>query len=541
LRAPVPPTGIVVDPSQGPDRLRLTWTPSASTDVAYYNIYRAASGAGPFNLVNVDPVPHTLFVNTGLSATTTYFYKASTVDVSGNESALSAAVSGSTNPAQMTGWPIEMELETTSSPAVGDIDGDGTNEIVVGDKHVYAWRANGVEMIDGDNNPISWGVLNTQGDTFVAHVALGRIDANKGLDIVAGSRETKQVFCFKYDGTTLPGWPRSTENKIRAGMVVGDINNDGLNEVICIDESGVLYVWKKDGTEYRDGDNNSSTQGVFARLTGCTLDYSVPCVADIDNDGKDEIIVGTQGHQLFAFNEDGTQVSGFPITLSDEIAGSPAVGDVDGDGQLDIVVNIRDGNVRAIRGNNGASLWTRGPLVTPRNTDFFGPSPAIGDVNGDGKLETFVPTYDGKLYGLTYTGTNLAGFPTTYSTTTYTESSPIIADIDGDGTARHPDRQRGENHLGVESQRHGARGLPAHHQRRHARRAAGNRPRQGRQSGSSGGRLGQVSVRVEIQHHLERRQCAVAALPRQPAQQRAHRLLGADAGDGDQVRLHGGG
>src|SRR5262249_4895707 len=28
---------------------------------------------------------------------------------------------------------------------------------------------------------------------------------------------------------------------------------------------------------------------------------------------------------------------------------------------------------------------------------------------------------------------NLAGFPTTYSTTTYTESSPIIADIDGDG------------------------------------------------------------------------------------------------------------
>jgi hypothetical protein len=54
-------------------------------------------------------------------------------------------------------------------------------------------------------------------------------------------------------------------------------------------------------------------------------------------------------------------------------------------------------------------------------------------VNADGKLETFVPTYDGKLYGLTYTGTNLAGFPTTYSTTTYTESSPIIADIDGDG------------------------------------------------------------------------------------------------------------
>src|SRR5262249_39896720 len=145
---------------------------------------------------------------------------------------------------------------------------------------------------------------------------------------------------------------------------------------------------------------------------------------------KDEIIVGTQGDQLFAFNEDGTQVPGFPIALSSDIAGSPAVGDVDGDGQLDIVVNIKDGNVRAIRGNNGANLWTRMLVANP---NFFGPSPAIGDVNGDGKLETFVPAYDGKLYGLTYTGTNLAGFPTTYSTMTYTESSPIIADIDGDG------------------------------------------------------------------------------------------------------------
>jgi hypothetical protein len=105
------------------------------------------------------------------------------------------------------------------------------------------------------------------------------------------------------------------------------------------------------------------------------------------------------------------------------------VGDVDNDGQLDIVVNIKDGNVRAIK-KDGTNLWTRLLVVNP---NFFGPSPAIGDVNGDGKLETFIPTYDGKLYGLTYTGTNLAGFPTTYSTTTYTESSPVIADIDGDG------------------------------------------------------------------------------------------------------------
>jgi len=46
-------TGVEIDPGQGPDRLNITWTASASSDVAAYNVYRASSGAGPFNLVNI--------------------------------------------------------------------------------------------------------------------------------------------------------------------------------------------------------------------------------------------------------------------------------------------------------------------------------------------------------------------------------------------------------------------------------------------------------------------------------------------------------
>src|SRR5678809_1360033 len=179
LRAPLPPTGVEIDPGQGPDRLNITWTASASSDVAAYNVYRASSGAGPFNLVNIDPVPHALFLNTGLNSTATYFYKISALDASGNESALSAAYSGSTNPAQLTGWPLDMQSETTSSPAVGDIDGDGTFEIVVGNKHVHAWHANGVELVDGDNNPQTWGPLNTLGDTCLLYTSPSPRDRQK--------------------------------------------------------------------------------------------------------------------------------------------------------------------------------------------------------------------------------------------------------------------------------------------------------------------------------------------------------------------------
>ncbi|HEU4365187.1 MAG TPA: C25 family cysteine peptidase, partial [Candidatus Krumholzibacteria bacterium] len=429
LRAPVPPTALLVDPGLGPDRLQVTWTASASPDAARYNLYRSTGAAGPFTKSNVDPVTHAYFVDTGLSATTKYYFKATTIDASGNESAMTAAFSGSTNPSQVVGFPIGLDLETASSPAVGDIDGDGLPEIVVGDRLLYAFHGDGGEVVDGDGSPVTWGVLSDQGQGFVSHVALAQLDGLPGLEIVAPSRDTKEVYVFRHTGDALAGWPRPVENPIRAGAVVGDIDGDGLpEEVVAIDEFGVLYVWRADGTEFFDGDANPATQGVFKRLTGATFQYSTPALADIDGDSRDEIIVGTQADQLYAFNQDGSNVPGFPVALGGDISGSPAVGDVDGDGDLEIVIGVNNGSVRAIH-HTGTDLWLR---FLP-NAAFFDPSPALADVDGDGKLETFIPSSNGKLYCITYTGADRTGFPVTFSATTSTESSPVIADVDGDG------------------------------------------------------------------------------------------------------------
>ncbi len=429
LRPPSPPSALVIDPSQGPDRLKVTFTSSPSSDVAFYNIYRSSNVIGPFTRVNVDPVPHAVFVNMGLSPTTTYYYRATAVDESGNESASSSIFWGSTNPAQLAGWPISMTTETTSSPAVGDIDGDGDLEVVVGDDYVYAWHDDGFELIDGDNSALTWGVLTTQGDNFVSHVALARIDHELGLDIIAASRNTKQVFVFNYQGEVLPGWPRTVENTIRAGVTAANL--DGLygNEVVAIDELGVVYAWNYDGTEYFDGDANPATQGVLRRLNVANLHWPTPALADIDGDGKDEIVVGTRNDQLFAINDNGTNCPGFPITFNGDV-GSPAIGDVDNNGDLEIVIFI-GGVSSAVIGvhHTGAIMFTR---FLP-NANFFAPSPSLANIIGDAKLETFVPSSNGKLYALTDTGADVAGFPVTYSNTTYTESSPVIADIDGDG------------------------------------------------------------------------------------------------------------
>ncbi|HKW14606.1 MAG TPA: C25 family cysteine peptidase [Candidatus Krumholzibacteria bacterium] len=438
LRPPLSPSQLVIDPGLGPDRLRVSWVKSNSTDVTRYNLYRATSSGGPYTLTNPDPVPHTLYVNTGLTASTIYYYRATAVDSSGNESGMSSIYSGSTNPPQLAGWPIEMKLETNSSPAVGDIDGDGIPEIVQCDDKVYAWHANGVELRDGDGDAQTWGVFSALGSVagspsggYVSHPALAQMDLVPGLEIIAASRDTKEVYIFKKDGSVLSGWPRALENTIRAGMVVGDMDGDGKNEVIAVDEHGVIYVWHANGTELIDGDSNPGTQGVFYRMTGCTLNYSTPCLADIDGDGKNELIVGSQGDQLFAFNENGTSVPGFPYALTSDIAGSPAIGDIDNDGQLEIAVWEMNGNFRILR-NNGVQQT----FQFFQNGNFFGASPVLGNVTGDAKLEIFIAAKNGKLYGIDSVGNFLTGFPVNYNTTgQWTESSPIIADFDGDGSS----------------------------------------------------------------------------------------------------------
>ena len=428
LRAPSAPINIACDPSLGPDRLSLTWdAPVGATDVDRYRVYRSSTAGGPYELVTADPVRHTLLLDRGLYPTTRYYYRLKSVDVSGNESAYSIETIGSTNPGQVEGWPIMMAVETVSSPVVGDIDGDHDFELVQGDNKIYAWHHNGVEVRDGDANPQTWGLFSTQGNNFVSHIALAEVDAVPGFDILAASRDTKQVFAFSYTGNNLAGWPKTVQNVIRAGVVAGDIDGDGDKEIIAIDEKGVLYVWHGNGTEFRNGDNDPTTDGVFRKFMNCTYQYASPAVGDIDGDDIDEIVLGTQGDSLYVLNSNGSSAPGFPKAFTTDVVGV-AIGDIDNNGVLDVVMHEMGGFTRAFQGT-GASLWSR----WANNNLGFSPSPALGDLDNDGKLEVVIPSKDRNVYVIRWNGTDLPGWPQVYASTSWTESSPVIADIDHDG------------------------------------------------------------------------------------------------------------
>ncbi len=67
----------------------LTWTASTSTNVTGYNVYRGTQSVGPYTKLTVTPVAGTNYIDSVVQAGQTYYYVATALDNSNNESAYS--------------------------------------------------------------------------------------------------------------------------------------------------------------------------------------------------------------------------------------------------------------------------------------------------------------------------------------------------------------------------------------------------------------------------------------------------------------------
>jgi hypothetical protein len=434
LRNPEAPEAVVLDASYGATEIHVTWLRPDSLEAYRYQVYHSLAEGGPYTLANADLVNYTLFTDSDLEPSTRYYYVVTLVDSCGNESSQSDEATATTSPPQLAGWPNTVGKETASSVKTGDLDGDGRPELVVGSDHVYAWHGSGVEVRDGDDQPLTWGVFNTYGNTFTASCALANLDGVPGLEIVGASWNTKQIYIFNKDGEVLSGWPKTTKYLCWASPVVGDIDGDGDLEIFAHDIYGIVYAWHVDGTEVRDGDSNASTNGPFLVTNYMDMWHlSTPAMADMDEDGIQELIVCSAGDSIYCVNANGSRVSGWPVPVADSeanITASPAIGDIDGDGHLEMVVSSSSARVYGL--NHDGTKMTGWPKWVFSSTSTIVPSPALADLNNDGKLEVVIAGLDRRCYIFNYDGTSYPGWPQMYSTTSTTESSPVIADIDGD-------------------------------------------------------------------------------------------------------------
>lgn len=296
------------------------------------------------------------------------------------------------------GWPRNGNPLAYSSPnpvgsvCLADLDGDGHLEVLcaVG-KNILGWHADGTELIDGDNDPATDGVVAVTGANFsYGTPSAANIDLDPRREIIAGMRDGK-LYVFHSDGTPYPGFPFATGGDISTSPAIGDLDGDGLPEIVFGSSDSLLRAIRYD---------LSSAPG-FPRQVALDEDWdSSPALGDLNGDGRPDVVIGSSDGKVYAISgADGSDLPGFPVLLTDSYGNpvatrsSPALGDVDGDGWVDIVIGDQDGRLHGFDHTGqvlaGFFIQTGGRI---QNT------PVIWDTDGDGMVEVLVESGDQRMY-----------------------------------------------------------------------------------------------------------------------------------------------
>ena len=221
-----------------------------------------------------------------------------------------------------------------------DITKDGCQEVLVGagDGNFLV-----VKFVKGINKLA--GIMNYKSKGKVLCVTAGDFTRNGNIELIHGSEDktlkifenidsTEPKYIFYYDSwvtACVLGYLKLLDvNKPIYGLLIGTKN--GILQLIQFKEGKPDIIWQKDlGSQIN------------------TIE-----VGDVKNDGFNEIVVGTDASQLMIFNSEGDELKS--ITLEEGRPISLKLVDIDGDNAKEIIVGCADGTLRIYHNTNLNSI-----------------------------------------------------------------------------------------------------------------------------------------------------------------------------------------
>jgi hypothetical protein len=184
----------------------------------------------------------------------------------------------------LDGFPVNLTGDVWDSPAVGDINNDGCDEIIVGSYtglyalNRYGYNCTGWPQLVGYRNYCSPALADFFHDGY--------------LEIVAsGTKNDSWMYVFDYLGNVLLGWPQPIIWNDYRSPIIGDVNGDGTPDVLTTAGSGFYSSNPGGGGVYAWDINGTSING-FPKVTEVDA-QATATIADIDNDGKVEIVASS--------------------------------------------------------------------------------------------------------------------------------------------------------------------------------------------------------------------------------------------------------
>lgn len=335
--------------------------------------------------------------------------------------------------------PSSAVVPIDSTPAVADINGDGQVEIIVNAGPILPQAHGGIVALS-NSGELLWTYVSQQPTGIVqgyvrggvSSPAVGDINGDGNPEVVFGWFD-QYVYALSGQGVPIAGWPQFALDTVWSSPALADMDGNGtLDVVIGVD----AHHYRGDERHTEDGGELICFDGsgtILWRAAQDEIFQSSPAIADIDGDGLLEVVAGsgtyyneqrggTIGHYFTAWNHDGSQL--WKVDMPDTVSASPVVADIQNDGRWEVFVSADNGTVYAFDGPTGAVLWAVEGLT-------FAGDPVMVDYNGDGVQDVIV--IDGWNVSL-LDGSSGARLTPLRSTLSHLSlSSPAVDDLDGDG------------------------------------------------------------------------------------------------------------
>jgi outer membrane protein assembly factor BamB len=364
-----------------------------------------------------------------------------------------AALHGEPLPART--WSTYLDgLGTFSSPRAADFNGDGVLDVVVGaGREEFIPTDSAVVALDGATGAVLWHI--GARDQVFGSAAVGDLNGDGTPDVVIGGRSAELLAVDGGAGTLLWSYfPSGDSAEARRNglfnfynpQFIPDQDGDGVADLLVANGGDVLVepydTLRPPGHLMVVGGRDGRLIARAAMPDGRET-YLSAVVADLRCDGRLDVIFGSGGETVgghlyrapLAAVLDGDLSAAVELAASDGkgFIGPPALADITGDGVLDIVANAVDGRMLAFDGADHAGLWQ----VELPGTEAY-TSLAVGYFTEDDVPDFFTSYAVGRWPDLGWSRQFMVDGRTgriafTDSLGLYQTASPVVLDYNGDG------------------------------------------------------------------------------------------------------------
>jgi len=257
-----------------------------------------------------------------------------------------------------TRYLTNLDVGSESIPAFADLDGDGDLDLLVANKIDPAdFNAARVYRFENTGTPTApafrlRGTLDLA-PAFHYAPALGDLDGDGDLDMLVGQWSRGKIAFYRNEGTPqAPKFVAENPEYVRlsrgsnATPALVDIDADGDLDLFSGEFSGTVNFYRNDGTP---------EEAAFTLVTDEYLGVDVgqrsfPAFNDLDGDGDFDLIVGSEAKGLAVFRNDGTPqtpefVPDSTFSIPVPTLSTPAFVDLDGDGDSEFVTGGLSGGL----------------------------------------------------------------------------------------------------------------------------------------------------------------------------------------------------